>query len=63
MTQAAEQDRVIQRAELISTFDVSSETVRRWIKTNKLPKPDVDITRCNRGWRLSTLRNHGINLV
>lgn len=60
---APETDRVIHRAEVMKTLDVSSETVRRWLATGKLPKPDVDITRCNRAWRLSTLRQHGINLA
>jgi hypothetical protein len=59
----AEQDRVVHRDELLKTLRVSSETVRRWLASGKLPAPDVDITRCSRAWRLSTLRQHGINLA
>lgn len=59
---ADEQDRVLWRRDLPSTFDVDTETVRRWIKAGKLPKPDVDISRRSRGWRVSTLRAAGLNI-
>lgn len=55
-------DRVIWRQELQSTFGVTSETVRRWLKAGKIPAPDVSMSRKTHGWRLSTLRGHGINL-
>lgn len=55
-------DRVIWRADLPALFHVSSETIRRWLKEGKLPKPDVDLTRVSKGWRMSTLRDAGINL-
>lgn len=55
-------DRVLWRSELEEKFKVSSETVRRWLKSGKLPAPDVDMTRRSRGWKLSTLRAAGINL-
>lgn len=42
---------------------VSDETVRRWIKQGKLPKPDVDFSARTRGWKLSTLRRAGIELI
>lgn len=55
-------DRVIWRHELQSIFDVTGETIRRWLKAGKLPAPDVSMSRKTHGWRLSTLRDHGINL-
>jgi len=55
-------DRVILRSELQSLFNVSSETVRRWMKEKKLPKPDVALTRKTIGWKLSTLNRAGIML-
>lgn len=55
-------DPVIWRSDLHKLLSVSSETVRRWIESNKLPAPDVDLSRKTRGWRLTTLRAHGINL-
>ncbi|MDR1310501.1 MAG: hypothetical protein LBK01_01300 [Burkholderiaceae bacterium] len=56
-------DRVIFRKELMQNMQVCSETIRRWRKTNRLPVPDVHISRKIQGWRLSTLQRHGINLV
>jgi predicted site-specific integrase-resolvase len=56
-------DRVIYRCDLQAELRVSSETVRRWLKAGRLPRPDVAITRRTQGWRLSTLRAAGINLV
>lgn len=56
-------DRVIYRAELPGLMQVTSETVRRWIRDNKLPKPDVDLSQRTRGWRLSTLHAAGIGIV
>lgn len=59
----ATEDRVIWRLDLQDTLHVSSETMRRWLKDGKLPKPDVAMSRRTLGWRLSTLRAAGINLV
>jgi predicted DNA-binding transcriptional regulator AlpA len=56
-------DRVIWRPDLQDSMHVSSETVRRWINSGKLPKPDVAMSRRTMGWRLSTLRAAGINLA
>jgi len=55
-------DPIIWRNELQREMEVSSETIRRWERGNKLPAPDIDISRKRRGWRLSTLRKFGINL-
>lgn len=57
------EDRVIWRPDLQELMHVSSETVRRWMHANKLPPPDVAISRRTVGWRLSTLRAAGINLA
>lgn len=60
----AEPDIMVWRRDLRAYFgDVSDETVRRWIKQGKLPKPDVDFSLRTRGWRLSTLHQAGIMLV
>lgn len=56
-------DRVIWRRELQETIDVSSETVRRWLRDGKLPLPDVKLSYRTMGWRMSTLRAAGINLI
>lgn len=55
-------DPVIWRADLAKRMNRSSETLRQWIKSGKLPKPDVDLSQKTRGWKLSTLRAVGINL-
>ena len=56
-------DRVIWRCELARLLGVGSECIRRYIKTGKIPPPDVDLSLRTRGWRLSTLRKAGIGLV
>ena len=59
-----EPDRIIWRRDLCAALGgVSSETLRRWMKEDKLPKPDVDLSARTRGWRLSTLRKAGLRLV
>lgn len=58
----SQQDPIIWRKDLQKRMHVSSETIRRWVLANKLPAPDVDISRKTRGWRLSTLQAYGINL-
>lgn len=62
-TETKDEDRVIWRPDLQKQMGVSSETVRRWLNANKLPAPDVAMSRKTLGWRLSTLRAAGINLA
>lgn len=57
------EDRVIWRADLQTQMHVTSETLRRWMRDGKLPKPDVDLSRRTKGWRLSTLHSAGIRLT
>lgn len=57
-----EQDRVIWRHQLQELMGVTSETVRRWMRANRLPAPDVAMSRKTLGWRISTLRSAGINI-
>lgn len=57
------QDVVIWRSELREMCGgVCSETIRVWMKSGKLPAPDVKLSLRTMGWRLSTLRAAGINL-
>jgi predicted DNA-binding transcriptional regulator AlpA len=63
MMAASETDRVIYRQDLCTLLGVGSEAMRRWLKAGKLPKPDVDISQKTRGWKVSTLRAAGIDLV
>lgn len=56
-------DRLIYRRELKSTIGVSNETIRRWMRDHKLPAPDVLISQKTLGWKKSTLRAAGIDLV
>lgn len=56
-------DPVIWRQDLQERMNKSSETVRRWIKEERLPKPDVAMSLKTVGWRLSTLRAAGINIA
>lgn len=57
-----DQDRLILRGALPAELGVSSETVRRWMRDGKLPKPDVDLSLRTRGWKLSTLRAAGLGI-
>ncbi len=62
MTPETESDKVIWRHELQQWFGVTSETMRRWLRGNKLPTPDVAMSRKTLGWRVSTLHQAGINI-
>lgn len=55
-------DRIIYRHDLREILQVTHETMQRWIQTGKLPKPDVDISRKKVGWKMTTLRNAGLNI-
>lgn len=57
-----EQDRVIWRTDLQKMMGVASETMRRYMVAGKLPSPDVSMSQKRVGWRVSTLREHGINV-
>ena len=55
------EDRVIWRRELMKLCNVtSSETIRRWMKEGKLPKPSVQLSQRTTGWKLSDLRAAGV---
>ena len=57
------QDTVIWRKDLCQKIGVCSETMRRWVKDGKIPKPDVALSQKTMGWRMSTLHAAGIRLV
>lgn len=56
------EDRIIYRHDLREILQVTSETLRRWAESGKLPPPDVNFSLKCRGWKLSTLRKAGINI-
>ena len=55
-------DPIIKRSDLQKMLDVCSETLRRYIKSGKLPAYDVHLSRKTCGWRRSTLRAAGVNV-
>jgi len=63
MAKEKELDRVIWRPDLAVMLGVGSQCVRKWVKAGRLPKPDVDLSQRTKGWRMSTLRAAGINLI
>ena len=63
MTDSSQEDRVIWRRDLQTGMQVSSETIRRWMRSGKLPAPDVAMSQKTVGWRASTLRAAGINFA
>ncbi|MCA0214787.1 MAG: hypothetical protein LCH79_16610 [Proteobacteria bacterium] len=59
----AAEDKIIWRTELRQMLDnVSSETIRVWMKKGKLPRPDTQLSARTMGWRRSTLVKAGIAL-
>jgi len=62
-TESAQLDRILWPADLRKALRISPDTLARWRKAGKLPPPDVALTRRTTGWRLSTLRAAGINLL
>ena len=56
-------DPIVWRDQLQSVLGVSSDTIRRWLKSNRLPKPDIYPTRCTMGWKLSTFRTAGFDIA
>lgn len=59
---AADDGAILTRADLMSKLNCSRETVRRWLKTGKLPQPDVAISQKTLGWKRSTLTAAGIRI-
>lgn len=57
------EDRIIYRQDLYKMLGVTSETLRKWVKDNKMPPADIAISRRTVGWRLSTLQAAGIRLL
>lgn len=56
-------DPIIWRDDLrVALNNISNETVRRWLKSNRLPKPDIFPTRQTMGWKMSTLKQAGFDL-
>jgi hypothetical protein len=60
--EAPVEDRVVYRAEMMRALDCCSRTLTRYVRDEKLPAPDVRLTLQKQGWRISTLRAHGVNL-
>lgn len=55
-------DKIIWRDDLQQRLRRSRDTILRWVKSGKLPKPDYELSRYAVGWNLSTLHRHGIKL-
>lgn len=60
---AIEVDRVIWRADLRKELNCCPDTLRRYIRDKKLPPPDVHMSQRTMGWKVSTLRAAGVNLL
>ena len=55
-------DPIYTRADIMERLQVKSDTIRKWLKANKLPPPDVALSRKTTGWKRSTLAAAGVNL-
>lgn len=61
---AVPEDKVLYRDELCKALNnISSETLRRWLKEGRIPQPDVAISRRTVGWRYSTLLAAGVRIL
>lgn len=56
-------DRVIYRAELCAILGVQTDTITRYLRLGKLPRPDVSLSLRTFGWRASTLRQAGVGVL
>ena len=56
------EEAVIYRQELYKKMGVTSHTLCQWIKKGKIPPADITITRRTVAWRISTLKEAGINI-
>ena len=63
MAVAVEIDRIVWRCDLRAALHCSPDTLRRFIRDKKLPAPDVNLSQRTMGWKASTLRAAGINLL
>jgi len=50
------------RQELMRIFGVKSDTIRKWIKSKRLPHPDIVVTSRSLAWSHSALVRAGMNL-
>ncbi|MCZ8076024.1 MAG: hypothetical protein O9341_18045 [Paucibacter sp.] len=56
-------DRVVWRSDLRAALGCSPDTLRRYIRDKKVPNPDVHLSQRTMGWKVSTLRAAGLNLI
>jgi hypothetical protein len=57
-----ENEMIIKRGDLPRLLKVSSDTVRKYIKSGKLPSYDVALSRKTSGWKRSTLVAAGVRV-
>jgi hypothetical protein len=57
-----DENEVIKRSDLPRLLKVSSDTVRKYIKSGKLPSYDVALSRKTSGWKRSTLVAAGVRV-
>ncbi len=55
-------DKLVWRQDLQTQMQICSETMRRWLRAGKLPKPDIDISSRRLAWKRSTLEQAGVRL-
>jgi len=56
------EDEIIKPPELRRALKVCGETLRRAMKSGKLPPYDVRLSQKTRGWKRSTLRAAGVDI-
>ena len=56
-------DRMVYRPELQALLDVSSETMRRYIRAEKFGRPDINLSAKKMGGKASTLHQRGVMVV
>lgn len=54
------EDPILTRRDLQRKFEVTGDTLTRWIRQKRIPRPDIAPTRKAQQWRTSTLRAAGV---
>lgn len=55
-------DALLKRSELVLLLRINTGTFGRWMREKRVPLPDINTTRKNQQWKVSSLRAAGLNI-
>lgn len=53
---------LLKRPELVERLRINTATLGRWVREKRIPPPDINTTRKNQQWKVSSLRAAGLNV-